>query len=116
MTDTICILTPDPADEGYRTRWRDVLDRNAAPLRAAGFEVLGQSWADSTGLADFALVLPLLVWGYPFAPRQWAEAIDRWESQGVRLGNPAGVLRWNADKSYLGRLAGRPADRLPRRR
>src|SRR3712207_7421538 len=48
-----------------------------------------------------SLVLPLLVWGYPFAPRSWAAAVERWEREGVRLQNPAPVLRWNADKIYL---------------
>ncbi len=36
MSGRVCILTPDPADEGYRTRWREVLERNAGPLRSAG--------------------------------------------------------------------------------
>jgi hypothetical protein len=106
MTKRIAILTPDPASEGYQTRWRDVLDRNAEPLRAAGYEVAGRAWVGSTDLAEFDLVLPLLVWGYPFVPEQWAEAVGRWEAEGVRLRNPPSVLRWNADKSYLGTLAG----------
>lgn len=114
MTDTICILTPDPRDEGYRTRWRDVLERNAGPLRAGGFDVIGRSWADAGAhLAAFPLVLPLLVWGYPRAHRQWVEAVTRWEGQGVRLQNPASVLRWNADKSYLGRLEEKGAPVVP---
>jgi glutathione synthase/RimK-type ligase-like ATP-grasp enzyme len=109
MSGRVCILTPDRTSEGFRTRWPEVLERNAAPLREAGLDVEARDWADSSDLAEFDLVLPLLVWGYPFAPRQWAEAVDRWEAQGVRLRNPAGVLRWNADKSYLGRLAERGA-------
>jgi hypothetical protein len=113
MTDTICILTPDPANEGYRTRWRDVLERNAEPLHAAGFEVVGRSWADADDLADFALILPLLVWGYPRAHDTWVEAVTRWEGQGVRLHNPASVLRWNADKRYLGLLEERGAPVVP---
>jgi hypothetical protein len=104
MTGTICILTPDPQDEGFQTRWRDVLERNAEPLRAAGLEVVGRSWAEEGDLSGFALVLPLLVWGYPRAHAKWVEAVTRWEKQGVRLQNPASVLRWNADKRYLGRL------------
>jgi glutathione synthase/RimK-type ligase-like ATP-grasp enzyme len=120
MTDTICILTPDPADEGFETRWRDVLERNAEPLRAAGLEVVGRSWAEAGDLSEFPLVLPLLVWGYPRAHAKWVDAVTNWEGQGVRLQNPASVLRWNADKRYLGRLeeAGAPvvptlyADRL----
>jgi glutathione synthase/RimK-type ligase-like ATP-grasp enzyme len=115
MTGRVAILTPDSSSEGFRTRWPDVLERNSAPLRAAGLEVEARDWARAEDLAGFDLVLPLLVWGYPFAPEQWAEAIDRWEGQGVRLQNPAQVLRWNADKAYLGRLAERGAPVVPTR-
>jgi hypothetical protein len=113
MTDTICILTPDPADEGFHTRWRDVLERNAEPLRAAGLEVVGRSWAEGRDFSEFPLVLPLLVWGYPRAHDKWVETVTRWEGQGVRLQNPASVLRWNADKRYLGRLEERGAPVVP---
>jgi hypothetical protein len=113
MSARVAILTPDKTGAGFRTRWPDVLERNAAPLREAGLEVEARDWADSSDLAEFDLVLPLLVWGYPFAPRQWAEAVDRWEREGVPLRNPASVLRWNADKSYLGRLGERGAPVVP---
>lgn len=115
MTGRICILTPDRNSEGHRTRWPDVLEREAAPLREAGLAVEARDWADASDLAGFDLVLPLLVWGYPFAPEQWAEAIDRWEWEGVRLRNPASVLRWNADKAYLERLAALGAPAVPTR-
>jgi glutathione synthase/RimK-type ligase-like ATP-grasp enzyme len=115
MSGRVAILTPDPASEGYRTRWRDVLERNSAPLREAGLEVEGRDWANASDLAGFDLVLPLLAWGYPFAPSQWAEAVDRWEREGVRLRNPASVLRWNSDKIYLERLAERGAPVVPTR-
>jgi hypothetical protein len=113
MSGRIAILTPDPSSDGYRTRWRDVLDRNAAPLRDCGLVVEGRAWTDAADLGAFDLVLPLLVWGYPFAPLQWAEAVQRWASQGVRVQNSASVLRWNADKAYLGVLAGRGAPVVP---
>ena len=115
MRGRVAILTPDPASEGFRTRWREVLERNSAPLRAAGLEVEGRDWANASDLAGFDLVLPLLVWGYPFAPLQWAKAVDRWEGEGVRLRNPASVLRWNSDKIYLERLAGLGAPVVPTR-
>ncbi|HYJ83561.1 MAG TPA: hypothetical protein VEW26_12065 [Allosphingosinicella sp.] len=115
MSGRVAILTPDRDSEGFRTRWRDVLERNAAPLREAGLEVEARDWANASDLAGFDLVLPLLVWGYPFAPRQWAEAVDRWERDGVRLRNPASVLRWNMDKIYLERLAERGAPVVPTR-
>jgi glutathione synthase/RimK-type ligase-like ATP-grasp enzyme len=92
-----------------------VLARNAAPLREAGLDVEARDWAHSDDLAAFDLVLPLLVWGYPFAPLQWAEAVGRWEREGVRLQNPASVLRWNADKIYLETLAARGAPVVPTR-
>jgi glutathione synthase/RimK-type ligase-like ATP-grasp enzyme len=113
MRARIAILTPDETSAGFRTRWPDVLERNAAPLREAGLEVEARDWAEASDLAGFDLVLPLLVWGYPFAPRQWAEAVGRWEREGVRLRNPASVLRWNADKAYLGRLVERGAPVVP---
>jgi glutathione synthase/RimK-type ligase-like ATP-grasp enzyme len=115
VSGRIAILTPDAASEGFRTRWREVLEDNAAPLRAAGLAVEGRDWAAAQDLARFDLVLPLLAWGYPFAPEQWLAATRRWEAQGVRLDNPASVLRWNADKAYLGTLAGRGAPVVPTR-
>jgi hypothetical protein len=113
MTGTVCILTPDPQDEGFQTRWRDVLERNAGPLRAGGLDVVGRSWADEGDLSQFAIVLPLLAWGYPRAHDKWVETVTRWEGQGVRLQNPASVLRWNADKRYLGRLEENGAPVVP---
>jgi hypothetical protein len=115
MSGRVAILTPDRDSEGYRTRWPDVLERNAAPLREAGLEVEARDWAAAADLAAFDLVLPLLVWGYPFAPLQWAKAVDRWEADRVRLQNPAPVLRWNADKIYLETLAARGAPAVPTR-
>jgi glutathione synthase/RimK-type ligase-like ATP-grasp enzyme len=113
MSGRVAILTPDPASDGYRTRWRDVLEVNAAPLRAAGLEVCHRSWVDAPDLAEFDLVLPLLVWGYPFAAREWTETVGRWEASGVRLANPAPVLRWNVDKTYLETLAALGAPVVP---
>jgi glutathione synthase/RimK-type ligase-like ATP-grasp enzyme len=115
MRGRVAILTPDPASDGFRTRWRDVLARNAAPLREAGLDVEARDWANASDLGRFDLVLPLLVWGYPFAPEQWAEAVDRWDGQGVRLRNPTSVLRWNSDKAYLAGLAKRGAPVVPTR-
>jgi glutathione synthase/RimK-type ligase-like ATP-grasp enzyme len=113
VSGRVCILTPDPRSEGYRTRWRDVLERNAEPLRAAGLAVEGRAWTEAKDLAAFDLVLPLLVWGYPFAPRRWRAAVDVWEAAGAPLQNPPSVLRWNADKTYLKRLGDLGAPVVP---
>ncbi|HEX8642789.1 MAG TPA: hypothetical protein VF702_02620 [Allosphingosinicella sp.] len=109
----IAILTPSPSDEAFRGRWRDVARRNAEPLLAAGFAVEERAWTEAQDLAAFDLVLPLLAWGYHRDAALWLEAVARWEGEGVRLGNPPSVLCWNADKSYLGRLAERGAPVVP---
>ena len=115
MTGKIAILTPDATSEGYRTRWRDVFEVQAGLLRDAGLQVEPRDWARADDLAAFDLVLPLLVWGYPFAPEQWLRMVSRWEREGVRLRNPASALRWNADKSYLAALEAKGAPIVPTR-
>ena len=113
MMPRIAILTPDPADEAFHSRWRDVFERNAEPLRDAGLVVGDRSWGDAEDLAGFDLVLPLLVWGYVRAYDRWIEKVAEWEQAGVRLQNPPSVMRWNADKSYLGTLSERGAPVVP---
>jgi glutathione synthase/RimK-type ligase-like ATP-grasp enzyme len=110
---SIAILSPDPADQGYRTRWREVLARNAEPLLRAGFKVEAPSWAGENDLAGYDLVLPLLTWGYVRAHAQWLDRVADWEAWGVRLQNPPSVLRWNANKRYLGCLDERGAPVVP---
>jgi glutathione synthase/RimK-type ligase-like ATP-grasp enzyme len=113
MTKRIAILTPDPSDRDFHSRWRDVLERTAVPLRNAGVEVEGRSWAEADDLKRFDLVMPLLVWGYHRAGPDWQAATKAWEAAGVRLQNPPSVLRWNSDKLYLGRLAEQGAPVVP---
>lgn len=109
----VAVLTPSPRDEAHGGRWRDVLDWNSAPLREAGLAVESRSWIDAGDLRGFALVMPLLVWGYHRDMPLWLEAIDRWEAEGVRLLNPPSVLRWNGDKSYVAALRRRGAPVVP---
>ena len=107
----VCILTPDPADDSFHGRWREVFERMAAPLLAVSAKVEGRAWTDPGALAGFDRVLPLMVWGYHRGHAAWLAATRAWEAQGLPLWNPAPVLRWNADKRYLARLgaAGAPA-------
>ncbi len=101
----IAILTPDPADRDFHSRWRGVLERTAAPLRSAGVGVEGVSWAETDDLRRFDLVMPLLVWGYHRAGHAWHDATRAWDERSVRVRNPTSVLRWNSNKLYLDRLA-----------
>lgn len=105
----IAILTPDTADPSRRGRWDQVFARMAEPLAEAGARVDGPAWTEAGDLTTYHLALPLVAWGYHRAGSRWAEQVGRWEAAGVRLQNPGSVLRWNADKGYLARLAERGA-------
>ena len=109
----ICILTPDRGDEAHETRWDQVFERNAAALAALGIQVEARSWTEAEDLGEFALVMPLLVWGYVRDHARWLETVDRWAREGVRLQNPASALAWNSRKTYLGRLAAAGAPVVP---
>jgi glutathione synthase/RimK-type ligase-like ATP-grasp enzyme len=91
----ICILTPDP---GYHERWQVVADEYHSVF---GDTLSFRAWNDAGDLSGFALILPLLAWGYPKSPSTWFAALDAWEAQGLPFANPISVLRWNTDKDYL---------------
>lgn len=107
----VAILTPDPADESFHGRWRDVFGRMARPLAAEGIEAVDVSWVSDENLSAFDLVMPMNAWGYHRAYERWLAKCDTWAADDLRIMNSASVLRWNADKRYLGRLwdAGAPA-------
>jgi glutathione synthase/RimK-type ligase-like ATP-grasp enzyme len=105
----IAVLTPDPADPSYAGQWPGVLSRLEDALGGAGVEVVATPWTnhieDAAWLAEFPLVLPVIVWGYHRDHQRWTRACRTWEAARVRMHNPAAVIAWNSDKSYLGRLA-----------
>jgi glutathione synthase/RimK-type ligase-like ATP-grasp enzyme len=110
----VAILTPDPADPSNTGRWRQARDSMVAPLSAEGIEVESLSWIDDPArLSAFDLVLPLTAWGYHRAHALWCAMTDAWAEKGVRIQNPASVLRWNADKRYLARLYYQGAPVIP---
>jgi glutathione synthase/RimK-type ligase-like ATP-grasp enzyme len=108
---SVVILTPDPGDPSYAGQWPDVLARHQSALAGAGLESRSEAWTDHVesgrALAEAPLVLPLVAWGYHRDHARWTAACAAWARDGVRMLNPPGVLRWNSDKSYLGRLADR---------
>ena len=105
----IALLTPDPADASYAGQWPGVLQRLKDCLAQEGIEADATPWTDhaedAAGLAAYPLVLPLIVWGYHRDHARWIAATSLWAEAGVRIANPASVLGWNSDKSYLRRLA-----------
>lgn len=110
---TVIILTPDTNGEWASARWPSVLERMTDPLAEAGIAVEARSWAEAGDLTGAPLVLPLLTWGYHQAGQGWLDRVQAWADAGVALRNPASVLRWNADKLYLARLADKGAPVVP---
>ena len=105
---TVAILMPDPADSSYSGQWPQVLARLEATLAQADIIAVPESWTDyiedASRLTRFPLVLPVLLWGYHRDHERFLQATRTWTEAGVRLANPATVLGWNSDKSYLRRL------------
>lgn len=93
----ICILTPTPdTTENWSTPERDY-------RRLFGSSLTYRSWTEAVDLSEYDLILPLLAWGYHRDMAGWLALLDRLER--VPVANPAKVLRWNSDKSYLVELA-----------
>lgn len=107
----VAVLTPDPAEMSFSDLWPGVLQRLRAALAGAGVTATPTPWTahvdDGSALRDFALVLPLIAWGYHTDHARWLRACDAWQRADVPLANPASVLAWNSDKRYLQRLAQR---------
>jgi glutathione synthase/RimK-type ligase-like ATP-grasp enzyme len=109
----IAILTPNPDDESFSGRWREVYERMLPGFAAEGVTAEPVAWTAAGDLRGFDLVLPMTVWGYHRDGALWLERVALWAHQGVRLRNPASVLRWNADKRYLATLARAGAPTIP---
>ncbi|MFN7129702.1 MAG: RimK family alpha-L-glutamate ligase [Brevundimonas sp.] len=105
----IAVLTPDPADKTYVGRWPSVLERLKATLEGAGATVVATPWTDhvddASALAAYDLILPVIAWGYHRDHARWLKACATWTGAGLPVANPATVLGWNSDKTYLARLA-----------
>ena len=87
--DTHPLLTPD-----------DLLVAEA--LRADGVHVEPAIWSEPTvRWADFDAVVVRSTWDYHHRADAFRDWIDRLEGTGARVWNPAPVLRWNMQKTYL---------------
>ncbi|KQP44757.1 transporter [Brevundimonas sp. Leaf280] len=115
----IAVLIPDPSDRSYIGRWPEVLERLKATLESTGATVSPTPWTDhaedASGLAAYDLILPVIAWGYHRDHDRWLKACATWSEAGLAVANPAEVLRWNSDKTYLARLADRGAPIPPTR-
>lgn len=94
----ICILTP------ARDYYEDWSVPQSDYRRLLGEDIAFRAWTDPGDLSGFALILPLLAWGYQRDCPHWFALLDQLE--GLPVTNPAQVLRWNSDKAYLLDLEG----------
>ncbi|MEU0382864.1 ATP-grasp domain-containing protein [Streptomyces chartreusis] len=107
-TPRIALVTYDPG--GVESRDRD-LSVLVDALREAGAEAAAVHWDDpSADWAGYDLALIRSTWDYSWRAEEFAAWAERC-GEVTRLANPVDVVRWNADKRYLGRLteAGVPA-------
>ena len=79
---------------------------NFDPIVAAGAEIgltfAIVKWEDEALLrAPPAAALIRSCWDYPERPAEFIARLDALEAAGVRLVNPASIVRWNARKTYL---------------
>lgn len=87
-----------------------------AALAARGVIAVPAVWDDErTPWADFDAVVVRSCWDYHRRAAEFRGWIARVEDAGVALWNPAPVLRWNLEKSYLRELAGRGVPIVPTR-
>lgn len=104
----IAILTPAADDPAYKSHWPVVLERLSTALAMADVSAVPTAWTDhvedASNLTGYPLVLGVLTWGYYERHADWLAATKLWGEAGVRIANPASVLGWNSDKSYLRRL------------
>lgn len=103
----LCILTPHP---DYEENWQPSADAYRALF---GERIDFRPWTDAGDLSGYALVLPLLAWGYQRRAADWYRALDAWEAAGIRFANPIALLRWNTDKEYLLDLAEKSVATVP---
>lgn len=81
-----------------------------APLESLGFTVTPLVWDQSEPLLErFDAVVIRSCWDYHLKTMAFRSWIDRLEALRIPVWNPAPVLRWNLEKTYLAALASRGA-------
>ncbi|MFE6195216.1 RimK family alpha-L-glutamate ligase [Streptomyces sp. NPDC057838] len=98
----IALVTYDPGGEEHKDRDLPVL---AGALREAGADAVAVPWDDpDADWAGFGLALIRSTWDYSWRAAEFTAWAGRC-AKATRLVNPLDVVRWNADKRYLGQLA-----------
>lgn len=83
-------------------------------MEARGMALTEIDWrAPIEAFVDFPLVLVGTPWDYQDAEAVFLGKLDALEEAGIRVCNPAALVRWNARKTYLKDLAKRGAATIP---
>lgn len=108
----VALVTYDPGPEPSKDADLPVL---LAALRAAGAEAEAEYWDDAgVDWAAYDLAVIRSTWDYSWRVAEfvaWAETC----AKVTRLANPAGIVRWNTDKRYIGDLAAAGVPVVPTR-
>ncbi|MFI6372367.1 RimK family alpha-L-glutamate ligase [Streptomyces sp. NPDC050546] len=111
-TPRIALVTYDPGGEVSKDQDLPVL---AEALREAGAEAAVVHWDDpEVDWAGFGLVVIRSTWDYSWRAEEFTAWAERC-AKVTRLANPVDVVRWNADKRYLGLLAEAGVPAVPTR-
>lgn len=104
MTRTLLFFTPDPETPSHHGRWPEVLDAYRQALSGLDVEIHQASWSEPL-TREYDLIVPLVAWGYHNAPERFRAALAAVKDAGQRIFNPADIVSWNVDKTYLRDLA-----------
>ncbi|WP_333778142.1 ATP-grasp domain-containing protein [Streptomyces sp. IBSBF 3136] len=108
----IALATYDPGTEPSKDRDLPVL---VEALRAAGARAEARHWDDpEADWGGYDLVVIRSTWDYSWRAAEFGEWVDR-VGKVTRIANPAGIVRWNTDKRYLGDLAAAGVPTVPTR-
>ncbi|MFJ1971113.1 RimK family alpha-L-glutamate ligase [Streptomyces sp. NPDC087903] len=108
----VALVTYDPRPEPSRDADLPVLLR---ALREAGAEADAVCWDDAEAdWAAYDLAVIRSTWDYSWRAAEFAAWAERC-GKATRLANPAGVVRWNTDKRYVGDLAAAGVPVVPTR-
>ncbi|MET9388797.1 hypothetical protein ABZY20_00040 [Streptomyces sp. NPDC006624] len=111
-TPRIAVVTYDARGAEHKDRDLPVL---VGALREAGADAVAVAWDDpAVDWARFDLALIRSTWDYSWRAAEFAAWAERC-ARATRLVNPVEVVRWNADKRYLGQLAAAGVPAVPTR-
>ncbi|MEU2264858.1 hypothetical protein ABZ568_00085 [Streptomyces olindensis] len=108
----IALVTYDSGPEPSKDRDLPVLVR---ALREAGAEAVAVPWDDpGADWGGFDLAVIRSTWDYSWRAEEFGAWVERCGKL-TRLANPPEIVRWNADKRYLGDLAAAGVPVVPTR-